>query len=410
MALKDIEILSEWMSVLMANNKREPFDIAALSPEYRKLGGMIQRLSENMWELNEYSMALSTGDLTIPFPPPQNYLCTALKNLHANLNHLTWQVNQVAQGDYSQQVLYLGEYSDAFNTMISQLKEREELSRKIAEEKEHKAQVLEAFYELFISLMKNRKEWIYVVDMEKEKVLYFNKELEPIKEFPQAGVSVNLIIMLWKNDNRRGNASREIRDSKNGRSYFVRAFDVNWRGQKATAFMVEDVTVEREAERRLSDLAYKDTFTGIYNRRYLLESLENLIRAGAHFSCCYLDINHLKQVNDTFGHAEGDRYIQQIVELIQNGIRQSDIFARIGGDEFCVLLLKCPKEVAENKMDFLYRKALNLSGGREDYEVSFSYGIIEAGGRAEGTMEYTVESILQEADKAMYQFKTSIKG
>ena len=364
----------------------------------------MQKMAKDINVFNQYSQALSTGNLDVEFPPKENYLCATLKNLHANLSHLTWQANQIACGDYSQKVAYLGDFSRAFNIMIAQLKEREELSRRIVEEKERRAEMMEAFYDLFICLMKNRKEWIYVVDMEKEKLLYYNKELEK----KETSLSVSLLILLWKNDDQKNSRTREFKDPKSGRLYFIRAFDVNWREQKAKAFMVEDVTEAREEERRLSDLAYRDTFTGVFNRRYLVETLEQLILTGAQFSFCYLDINHLKEVNDTFGHAEGDRYIKRIVDLILGGIRQTDTLARIGGDEFGIILLKCPRDMAEKKMQSLYQKALSLSDGAESYESSFSYGVVETGA-SEGLKEdHTVESILQEADKAMYQFKINI--
>lgn len=79
--------------------------------------------------MKTYSEALSRGNLSVKTPPRDNFLCENLKNIHANLNHLTWQAKQVAKGDYSQSVSYLGEFSEAFNTMTRQLQEREESFR-----------------------------------------------------------------------------------------------------------------------------------------------------------------------------------------------------------------------------------------------------------------------------------------
>ena len=76
--------------------------------------------------MKRYSAEISKGNLSIEAPGRDNFLCENLKNIHANLNHLTWQAKQVAKGDYSQSVSYLGEFSEAFNTMTKQLKEREE--------------------------------------------------------------------------------------------------------------------------------------------------------------------------------------------------------------------------------------------------------------------------------------------
>lgn len=346
MGQNDIGILLNHIKNLVTDTAADVPGLEMLSPECRGIGGYLHKLEEDLNMLNQYVQALT--------------------------------------------------------------KECEELLKKVEGDKEQKAETVETFYDLFISLMKNRKEWIYVVNMESEELLYYNKELELNENGSE--LSVSLLIMWWKNEVMNGVRAREYREPKSGRLYFIRAFDVSWREQKAKAFMVEDITRAREEEKRLSDLAYRDTFTGIFNRRYLTENLEQLIQTGAYFTFCYLDINHLKLVNDTFGHVEGDRYIKLIVELILGGIRNSDTLARIGGDEFGVIFLKCPKAMAEKKMNSLYQKALSLSGGREDYEVSFSYGLVEVGGAGAAEKEYTVESILQEADKRMYEFKVGIRG
>lgn len=64
---------------------------------------------------------------------------------------------------------------------------------------------------------------------------------------------------------------------------------------------------------------------------------------------CYCDLDHLKYVNDRYGHLEGDRYICRFVETVKSCICENDLFARVGGDEFCIILRKCPKEMAERK-------------------------------------------------------------
>ena len=85
----------------------------------------LQCLDRAVQELKAYSAALSVGNLSDCSPSRDNPLCENLKNMQANLNHLTWQAKQVAKGDYSQTVSYLGEFSEAFNTMTAQLRERE---------------------------------------------------------------------------------------------------------------------------------------------------------------------------------------------------------------------------------------------------------------------------------------------
>ena len=76
-------------------------------------------------QYNDFAHALAKGDLSVSPPPPENELAAPLKSLHANLKHLSWQSQQVAKGDYKQRVDFMGEFADAFNTMVEQLDDRQ---------------------------------------------------------------------------------------------------------------------------------------------------------------------------------------------------------------------------------------------------------------------------------------------
>lgn len=405
------ELLDYLREILFTSNEIpiEGPDLKTSDPILYQLGEGLVYLAKSIECFKNYANELSMGNLSVKFPPKENLFCAPLKNLHANLNHLTWQAQQIASGDYSQHIDYLGDFSIAFNQMIVQLKEREELLKKYAHEKEVQAEQLLGYNELLINLMNGRKEWIFVFNPDKKELLYCNKipyvlgenDYTNMTSQPQVKYFLNLIKKAGKLI-----GSKEIYEPTNHLSYFISSFQLEWRGTPGTAYIIEDITKEREDEKRLSDLAYKDTFTGIYNRRYLMEQMEHLLKIGAAFSFSYIDINHLKTVNDTYGHAEGDKYIMAIVDLIKNGIRDTDIFARIGGDEFVILLLKCPKDQAIKKMERLYNSAAELSHTTLPYDVSFSYGIIEV--HSDGG-ELTAESIISSADSAMYQFKESTK-
>ena len=122
---KNCELLFEYLRSILYDPSPEKLDISQLEPQFQKLGKGFRYLDKAVREMKEYSAALSKGILSGFYPGRDNFLCENLKNLHANLNHLTWQAKQVANGDYSQTVSYLGEFSDAFNTMTEQLRERE---------------------------------------------------------------------------------------------------------------------------------------------------------------------------------------------------------------------------------------------------------------------------------------------
>lgn len=410
--MTDTKELLEYLKAIMFNPGNIPLeepDLNTSNPTLYQLGEGLIHLAKSIECFNSYANELSIGNLSVEFPSKENLFCAPLKNLHANLNHLTWQAQQIAGGDYSQHIDYLGDFSVAFNQMITQLKEREELLKKYAKEKETQAEQLLAYNELLINLMNGRKEWIFVFNPDSKELLYCNKipyllgknDYSNVASQPQIQYFFKIIEQAGKSV-----GSKEVYEPRNNCSYFVNSFHLEWRGTPGIAYIVEDITKEREDEKRLSDLAYKDTFTGIFNRRYLLENMDRLLKIGAAFSFCYIDINHLKMVNDTYGHAEGDKYIMSIVNLIKDGIRETDIFARIGGDEFVVLLLKCPKDQADKKMGRLYDTAAQLSHSALPYDVSFSYGIIEVPSDCD---ELTADSIINSADSIMYQFKESSK-
>lgn len=101
------------------------------------------------------------------------------------------------------------------------------------------------------------------------------------------------------------------------------------------------ITIAR-AHARLRHQAMTDELTGVYSRRYMLDSLRRTIksstRATGHLACLLADVDHFKRINDTRGHLEGDRVLCQVAAVIAASVRETDLVARFGGEEFVVLL------------------------------------------------------------------------
>ena len=289
---KNCELLFDYLKSILYDPKTKPLDLDALDPSFVKLGKGLQYLEHAIKEMRTYSEALSRGNLSCTIPARDNPLCANLKNIHSNLNHLTWQAKQVAKGDYSQTVSYLGEFSEAFNSMTRQLEEREEALKKEAEN---------------------------------QKTLADQMEVE----------------------------------------------------------------------------ALQDTLTAIGNRHFFETKIHELLSSGEEFIFCYCDLDHLKYVNDRYGHLEGDWYIRYFVQTIQNYIRKDDLFARIGGDEFCIILRNCPKEMAQEKIHRM-QDSFSHYDLTKPYAKSFSCGIIEISADHD---EIKVDDLLQKADAIMYQQK-----
>ncbi len=165
-----------------------------------------------------------------------------------------------------------------------------------------------------------------------------------------------------------------------------------------------------EKTRELEYYATMDDMTNTYNRRMGLELLKNHYtlsrRGGRSLSVCFVDIDGLKTVNDNYGHMSGDRLIEDISEILKSSVRESDIVARMGGDEFLVVLPECGIEGAAKVMKRVEgRIALYNEISSRGYRASVSYGIAESSGEN----KESVEKLLMEADNRMYSMKRQMK-
>ena len=397
------ELLFEYLRSILYDQQIHALDVKELDEPYQKLGKGLAFLQQAVEEMLAYTEDLSRGNLSGAYPSRDNFLCVNLKNLHANLNHLTWQAKQVASGDYSQHVSYLGEFSEAFNTMTAQLKERETQLKEEAQKVQKRAQVIEEYNDLLVEMTRRRKEWIVVVDAQSRDIVYCNKRKDEKRINPEFcekcrhRLSFRNDILNWQDSEQY--KVWEAGDEEQG-YYRITTFHIEWRGQNAYAHIVVDITDEKQAANRLNSKAYMDPGTGIHNRLFFDEYMESVLEEGREVTLCYLDLDGLKYVNDHYGHNQGDNYIRSFVSLMKSSVRSTDIFARIGGDEFCVVIPEVEKETAEKKFAELLE--LFVAENKEEYPVSFSYGVVEI--RRIGK-RMTLEEIIKTADAQMYECK-----
>ena len=309
----------------------------------------------------------------------------------------------MAAGDYSQHVSYLGEFSEAFNTMTSQLKKRERLLKEETEKVRRRAEVIEGYNELLTEMTRKRKEWIMAVDVETKEIIFCNKGEDKVRidstscRMCRFKLDFHDKIINWS-----GTEQYKVWETADDgqKFYRVTSFQMEWRGRNSYVHIIEDITDDKQTATNLESKAYFDPGTGIHNRLFFEEHMKKLLNEKNDITLCYMDMDGLKYVNDRYGHNEGDSYINAFVSLIQESFRGTDIFARVGGDEFCVVMQGRCKGAMLSKMPEVVTRFIEHN--KKEYPVSFSYGVIEINGEKN---ILTLEEILHQADSQMYQCK-----
>lgn len=171
---------------------------------------------------------------------------------------------------------------------------------------------------------------------------------------------------------------------------------------------LEDLAAMAEAEIAALQVSTMDELTDISNRRGFMILSEQALRFCARHeipaTLVFIDLDGFKPINDTFGHAEGDRALISFAEQMKKALRESDIFARIGGDEFVALLLNTPLQPAITKMES-FKKGIDQFNQHADrgYDLAFSYGVVEYN----PALHQTLDVLLEAADTLMYKVKKS---
>ena len=172
--------------------------------------------------------------------------------------------------------------------------------------------------------------------------------------------------------------------------------------------LVVDVTDKQRMLKELEALARTDCLTRIWNRRYFFELGQREVararRNGSPLTLIFFDVDHFKRINDTHGHDAGDSVLKEIAVLVREHLRQLDIFGRMGGEEFAVLLpetdLDRAEQVAEKLRQAIAHHDVVLGQTRINCTASFGLALFE--NESEG-----LDCLLCAADQAMYSAKSN---
>ncbi|TAK79404.1 MAG: GGDEF domain-containing protein [Aquabacterium sp.] len=162
----------------------------------------------------------------------------------------------------------------------------------------------------------------------------------------------------------------------------------------------------KQALARIQEMAIRDDLTGLHNRRHmgelLVQQVKQAERAGRGFSLCILDLDHFKQINDSFGHGVGDEVLRSFADLARRKLRETDALARWGGEEFLLLM---PDTTVDQALLVVQRMRagltdLHVADTLPELRLTFSAGLTEF------QFDEALETTIERADRLLYQAKS----
>ncbi len=397
--------IDEALTGLIEARSFRSVDPATCPEPARSLVHTVNRLLRHLEEIVRIVVPLSRGDLSAPLPSRDNLMAVPLVEMHTRLTQLTRQTQEIARGDYTQRIDFLGGFSEAFNTMVELLEERE---RSLTDEIDRR-KAAEAGLQNERDLLVAGPVVTFRWDVDDEgTVLYVSPNVAAYGYTPEEFLSgqrtyadiVDPADYGWITEegtdkSRTGleNWTQEYRivDAE-GETHWVRdsTHAVRDAAGAVTAYegYIIDVTAQKAAEmalrrreEQLRMLSLTDSLTGLYNRRGFLALGEHAMRVARRRSrsltVISVDVDGLRDVNARFGHAQGDEVLRTVADVLRACIRESDVVGRVGGDEFVVL--------AEDDTDVVVDLAARLrrrieradqAGGRP-FRLSLSIGATE---------------------------------
>jgi two-component system cell cycle response regulator len=184
------------------------------------------------------------------------------------------------------------------------------------------------------------------------------------------------------------------------------------KGELEVNQLVRSIQYSVERNRTLAHikrLSIIDDLTGLLNRRGFLslakQQMKIAQRANRNLLLFFADLDSLKEINDNFGHPEGDQALKSIAKILRDTFRSSDLVARLGGDEFTILAVDAPKNTAESMTSRLQEHIKNYNLKNHRYQISLSIGV----SRFDPQSDVNLDELIARADKALYKQKRKTK-
>ena len=279
---------------------------------------------------------------------------------------------------------------------------------------------------LLSSALEASKNIIYIAD-DKCNVLWVNSEFEKITGLSLKDLKGKNIWSIYDlpkekvkdiyeslNNTDLWKGELQLKD-KDGKLYWERLFMTAIRENGKVVNIVkvgEDITKEKEMEKKLEEYATIDELTKVLNRRagYMLleKEAKKAVRNKTPLTVAFVDMDHLKKINDTFGHEKGDEMIKKMVEICESSMRDTDTIMRIGGDEFVLIFpestISDVKIVFESRIERKIKEFNEIN--KSIIPLSISYGFAQYD---DFDRRFDIEELLNRADDLMYEMKKEKK-
>lgn len=353
-------------------------------------------------ETRSYATALGNGNMEVKPPGRDNVLAQPIKLLQSNLAHLTWQTQEIAKGDYQQHVDFLGEFSDAFNVMIEQLKDRRNRLIDNIQTIETQNQSLIGMRDFFLNFSDGLLRAFFIFDEDYDIIFCNSAGKKLLRNKPKI---YEEIFREIKENNQLHIWEVKLGDQNNNKWYEIERINIDWRGKREIGCLIDDISEKKMIEMVKDKMAFEDQLTGLYNRRYGMEQLQKMLDQKECFSLAFLDLDQLKYINDNFGHSMGDRCLKHMAYIFKR-LKWRYVAARIGGDEFMLLVKDTKKSELEEELEQIRNTMQDMHFAGRLYKCSFSYGVVENDKGGDSA------SLLRKADEIMYKYKFAhrVKG
>ncbi|MFW6229598.1 MAG: diguanylate cyclase, partial [Halanaerobium sp.] len=245
--------------------------------------------------------------------------------------------------------------------------------------------------------------------LEDKKIKYANKIFLDIIEKKRKNILNKNIIEVFpdqklkeyfnKGKKEKNNYTLKMNIKDNIKWLEIQSIETSYKNIKLISLILIDITERIKQEKEIEYLSYKDKLTDLYNRRFFEEEMERLdTNRQLPLSIIMADVNGLKIINDSYGHEVGDELLKKAADLLKKEVRDEDIVARQGGDEFAILLPKTKNEFAR---EIVNRIKANINENKnQKVPISVALGIA-----TKENPEEDIKEVLKQADDNMYQNK-----